>query len=81
MTTTLSFGLELKQLSAREFEGYGSVFGNVDRGQDVVVRGAFARSIAEQKAAGTLPLMFWMHQPDMVPGAGRRFRRTSAGSM
>lgn len=68
MTQHLSFGLEIKSLSAREFEGYGSIFGNVDLGGDIVMPGAFKRSIAEQKAAGALPQMFWMHQPDQVPG-------------
>jgi HK97 family phage prohead protease len=79
MTATLSFGLELKQLSAREFEGYGSVFGNVDHGQDVVMRGAFGRSLAEHQAAGTLPLMFWMHQPDKVPGAWKDIQEDERG--
>ena len=63
-----SFQLELKALDARQFQGHGAVFGNVDLGGDIVMPGAFARSLAEHKAAGTMPLMFWMHQPDQVPG-------------
>jgi len=63
-----SFEFEIKALGAREFEGYGSVFGNVDNGGDIVVPGAFARTLKDHKAAGTMPMMFWMHQVDQVPG-------------
>lgn len=38
-------------------EGYGSVFGNVDSHGDVILPGAFAKSIAERKSQGrTLPM-------------------------
>lgn len=43
------------------FRGYGSTFGNVDRGGDVCAPGCFADTIAEHKAAGTMPDMYWMH--------------------
>lgn len=51
-----------------EFEGYGSTFGNEDLGGDVVLPGAFSRTLADHRAKGTLPQMFWMHQMDQVPG-------------
>ena len=35
-----------------EFSGYGSIFGNKDLGNDVVVEGAFAKSIARRGAKG-----------------------------
>ena len=38
-------------------EGYASTFGNVDLGGDVVVRGAFAKTIAALKANGGIPLL------------------------
>lgn len=66
--TTLNVGFELKSIGEREFDGFGAVFGNVDRGGDVVLPGAFARTLKEHKAAGTMPAMFWMHQKDQVPG-------------
>lgn len=59
---------ELKSLGAREFDGYGSVFGNRDLGGQVVLPGAFARSLAAHKADASMPSMFWMHQADQVPG-------------
>lgn len=63
-----SVQLELKAIGPREFEGYGSVFGNVDHGGDVVMPGAFSDSLKGHKEAGTMPLMYWMHQSDQVPG-------------
>jgi uncharacterized protein len=60
--------LEIKSLKEREFEGHGSVFGNVDLGGDIVLPGAFKRTLAQHKKAGTLPQMFWMHDPALVPG-------------
>lgn len=68
MTQHLRVNLELKSLSSREFEGHGSIFGNVDLGGDVVTPGAFRKSLAAHKRAGTMPQMFWMHKPDAVPG-------------
>lgn len=64
----LNVRFEVKATGPRKFEGYGSVFGNVDLGGDVVIPGAFAKSIAQHKADQTMPLMFWMHQADQVPG-------------
>lgn len=43
--------------------GYGSVFGNVDNGGDIVQRGAFAASLAKQS-----PLMLLGHDPNAVLG-------------
>lgn len=63
-----SVHLEIKSFSGRKFEGYGSIFGNRDLGGDIVIPGAFAKTLAEHKAAGTMPLMYWMHHPDQVPG-------------
>jgi len=64
----LTVALEIKSLSNREFEGYGSVFGNVDLGGDIVMPGAFQKSLDMHRKGNTLPQMFWMHQPDKVPG-------------
>lgn len=64
----LTVPLELKSLSARQIEGHGSVFGNIDHGGDIVIPGAFKRSLAAHRKAGTMPQMFWMHDPSRVPG-------------
>lgn len=68
MQQTLNVALEIKSLGARQFEGHGSIFGNIDLGGDVVLPGAFKRTLAAHKKAGALPQMFWMHRPDQVPG-------------
>lgn len=67
-TKTITIPLQIKTLNNREFSGYGSVFGNVDWGNDVVVKGAFSDTLAQHKAEGTLPMMFWQHDPSQVPG-------------
>ncbi len=46
------------------FAGYASVFDRVDRGGDIVRRGAFAASL---RAGGAVPLL-WQHRPGAVVG-------------
>ena len=43
------------------FEGYGGIFGNVDSYGDLILPGAFAASLAEHKAKGTMPGMYAEH--------------------
>lgn len=69
MNQTLTVPLEIKGFSGRRLEGHGAIFGNVDFGGDIVIPGAFKKSLAEHKRAGTMPQMFWMHDPTQVPGA------------
>lgn len=79
MTERLTFSIEAKLLKDRQFEGYASTFGNVDLGGDVVVRGAFKRTLEAHKAAGTMPGMFWMHNPDQVAGVWKEMREDEKG--
>lgn len=44
------------------FEGFGSIFGNVDSYKEIVAPGAFAESLAGWKAAGRLPPILWQHR-------------------
>lgn len=61
---TKDFPLQVKALDdAGTFEGYGSVFGNVDSYGEKVMPGAFADSLARHKRNGTKPLMLWQHDP------------------
>jgi uncharacterized protein len=63
MNKTLDFPFCLKALSdTGSFEGYGSVFGVKDSYDEIVAPGAFAESLAAQKAAGRLPAMLWQHR-------------------
>ena len=68
MNETLTVPLEVKALNSREIQGHGSVFRNIDMGGDIVIPGAFRRTLGAHKRSGTLPQMFWMHKPDHVPG-------------
>lgn len=43
------------------FEGYLSVFGNVDHGGDMVEKGAFKRTISHRKQAGKKFVLLWQH--------------------
>lgn len=75
----LNFELEVKALSDRTFEGHGAIFGNVDLGGDVVIKGAFEASLKAHKKSGTLPAMFWMHKMDQVPGVWTDMHEDSKG--
>lgn len=57
--------LELKALKDNgEFEGYGSTFGGEpDAYGDVIAVGAYSESLAVHKAKGTMPKLFWQHNP------------------
>ena len=63
------------------FEGYASTFGNVDRGLDVVVAGAFRDTVAELMSSqkeSKLPAL-WQHNSDMPIGGYTEFREDSHG--
>jgi uncharacterized protein len=47
-----------------EFSGYGSVFGVKDAYGDIVIKGAFANSLADWQGKGKLPKMLWQHRTD-----------------
>ena len=68
MKQTLTTPLQIKNLNSREFDGHGSIFGNEDLGGDIVVPGAFSKTLATHKKNGSLPQMFWMHDASRVPG-------------
>ena len=57
--------LEIKALKdSGEFEGYGSTFGGEpDAYGDVIAPGAYADSLAAHTAKGTMPKLFWQHNP------------------
>lgn len=75
----MALPLEVKSLEERQFTGYGSVFGNVDLGDDVVVKGAFRRTLAERKKSGQMPVMLWSHDPTRVAGKWLDMREDDRG--
>lgn len=62
---TKDFALHVKDVSEEgTFEGYGSIFGNLDSYGEKVMPGAFAASLAKHRQEGSKPLMLWQHNPD-----------------
>lgn len=64
----LNFNLELKEMDGEDpeffyFSGYASTFGNIDRHDDVMVKGCFQKTLAE-----LTPSLLWQH--DMAQPVG-----------
>lgn len=54
--------LQIKELGVSgAIAGYASVFEEIDAQNDVVAKGAFARSLARYKQNRSMPPMLWMH--------------------
>ncbi|CAB4176365.1 COG3740 Phage head maturation protease [uncultured Caudovirales phage] len=79
-TKSVDRPFELKALNEEGvFEGYGSVFGNLDTYADVVAPGAFKRSLREHKKSGTMPAMLWQHNPSEPIGVWTSMKEDSTG--
>lgn len=77
---TKDFSLEVKGLSDDgTFEGYGSVFGNIDSYGEKVMPGAFVESLTRHKREGTAVLMLWQHNPDEPIGVWEDLAEDSKG--
>jgi HK97 family phage major capsid protein/HK97 family phage prohead protease len=60
--------------------GYASAFGGEpDSYGDVIEKGAFTKSLAEHKAAGSAPLMLWQHKTDEPVGRWLDLREDETG--
>jgi len=60
-----------------KFEGYGSIFGNKDLGNDVVEDGAFSKSLRRKKAKGIK--LLWQHKQDMPIGVFETIKEDGDG--
>ena len=71
-----SFLIEELKLNeeSRTIEGYGSVFNNVDSYGDIVLPGAFVKSITKRK-----PAMLWQHNSSQPIGVWDELEETSKG--
>lgn len=79
-TKRLSRPFEIKSVSAEgEFSGYGSVFGVKDSYGDVVIKGAFAKSLDEWKGKGALPAMLWQHRASEPIGVWTKMQEDDHG--
>lgn len=61
------------------FEGYGSIFDNVDSGRDVVVKGAFTRSLRQHSRKGTKPKLLWQHDRYQPIGVWESLKEDATG--
>lgn len=61
------------------FEGYASVFGNIDSAGDRIVPGAFAKSLAACRAQDRWPPMLWQHEPKQPVGTWEEMYEDSHG--
>jgi len=67
---TIDRPLEIKSVSeAGHFSGYGAVFSNTDRDDDVIEPGAFRESLADHNKRGVLPPLLWQHNRQQPIGA------------
>lgn len=66
---------EFKAAKDGTVEGYGSIFGNVDNGFDIVEAGAFAESLASDKKVK----MLWQHDPYSPIGVWDEVREDEKG--
>ena len=70
-----NFAIDLKaDAEARTVEGLGSVFHNTDQGGDIVVPGAFTKSLTKRN-----PAMLWQHKQDQPVGVWDEVRETPEG--
>jgi HK97 family phage prohead protease len=60
-------------------EGYGSLFGQVDSVKDMVIAGAFRKSLQDSKKKGRLPSLLWQHDPAQPIGKWTEMREDSRG--
>lgn len=91
-TKTFKFDMKLKQVSGDDdffhFEGLVSTFGNVDRGNDRVIKGAFKATIKDLKARAVdisntdfkkLMPVLWQHRRDEPIGSFIEMKETDEG--
>lgn len=68
----LSFQVKKPSVDSRKVSGYFAVFGNKDSDSDIIIKGAFAKSIADrgpESSAGNKIAFLWQH--DMKEPLGR----------
>lgn len=71
---------EVKEVTkAGNFCGYGSVYGVVDQGDDIVAAGAFADSLTEWKEKDRMPALLWQHKTDQPIGVYQSIKEDATG--
>lgn len=84
----MDFGLEHKFCRGADdlvvtdgtlIEGYASLFGNCDRGGDIVAKGAYAASLKRLAQEGRGVKMLWQHDPGQPIGVWDEVREDARG--
>ncbi len=73
------FDQELSVKDGAVIEGYASLFGDQDRGGDVVEQGAYAACLDRLKAEGRQVKMLWQHDPAEPIGVWDEVREDARG--
>lgn len=74
----LSAEIEIKEVTAEGvFHGYGSVFGNLDSDRDIIVPGAFAKTL-KKKRPSKIKLL-WQHDPAQPIGVWEAMEEDKRG--
>jgi len=80
MKQRLNIPLEVKEVGDNgTFSGYGSIFGNKDSYGDIVVKGAFDKSLSSWRSKGRLPALLWQHKTDEPIGIYTRIEEDEKG--
>lgn len=61
------------------FAGYTAVYNSVDRGGDIILPGAFTKSLESKRASGSTVKMLWQHDPSKVIGVWDSFSDDGKG--
>lgn len=77
---TKEFRLDVKNLAEDgTFEGYGSIFGNVDCYRESVVKGAFSKSLKKHEQDNNPVLMLWQHSWEDPIGVWKELKEDDRG--
>jgi HK97 family phage prohead protease len=72
--------LEVKNIDeSGTFEGYAAVFQVLDKGDDIILPGAFKASLKEHKSNKTMPALLWYHDPRQPIGVWENMQEDEHG--
>ena len=77
---TKEFRLDVKNLAEDgTFEGYGSIFGNIDCYRESVVKGAFSKTLKKHEQDNNPVLMLWQHSWEDPIGVWKELKEDERG--
>ena len=71
--------LDMKAAASGVIQGYASLFGQIDTGGDVVMPGAYSKSLADISSSGRNVKMLWQHDPAHPIGVWDEVREDAKG--